>query len=104
MESMPHFYNALLVIVTLNLGPGELGVSGMRWAMSLKICMADILCGCDVTSMPADHIHSVLAQDWTHLMHSKKILNSPNYHCEKGRPAVGLLEHVLYFQLFSTFQ
>ncbi|KAF8236974.1 hypothetical protein L208DRAFT_1432071 [Tricholoma matsutake] len=44
----------------------------------------------DVTGVPADRVHRVLAQDWTHLMHSKKILDSPNYLRENGRPVVGL--------------
>jgi hypothetical protein len=44
----------------------------------------------DVSGVPADRIHRVLAQDWTYLMHDKKILDSPNYLRENGRPVVGL--------------
>ena len=46
--------------------------------------------------MPADRIHRVLAQDWTHLIHTKKILDSPNYLREKGKPVVGLWGTLLF--------
>lgn len=67
--------------------------------MRVTLDISDILCRYDVTGVPADRIHSVLAQDWTHLMRNKKILDSPNYLHEKGRPVVGLWGMCLHIQL-----
>ncbi|TEB29253.1 hypothetical protein FA13DRAFT_669990 [Coprinellus micaceus] len=44
----------------------------------------------DVTGVPADRIQRVLEHDWMHLVHNKRILDSPNYLREQGRPVVAL--------------
>ncbi|KAF6758877.1 xylosidase/arabinosidase [Ephemerocybe angulata] len=44
----------------------------------------------DVTGVPADRIQRVLEQDWMHLLHNKRILDSPNYLKEKRKPVVAL--------------
>ncbi|KAJ2912412.1 hypothetical protein MD484_g8005, partial [Candolleomyces efflorescens] len=44
----------------------------------------------DVTGVPADRIQRILEQDWQHLLHHKRILDSPNYLKEKGTPVVAL--------------
>lgn len=44
----------------------------------------------DVTGVPADRIQRVLEHDWMHLVHNKRILDSPNYLREQGRLVVAL--------------
>ncbi|KAG7090571.1 hypothetical protein E1B28_009678 [Marasmius oreades] len=44
----------------------------------------------DVSGVPADRIARVLESDWNHLLHDKRILESPNYLREKGKPVVAL--------------
>ncbi|TDL22387.1 hypothetical protein BD410DRAFT_828484 [Rickenella mellea] len=44
----------------------------------------------DVTGVPADQIEKVIRVDWAHLMHDKRILESPNYLKENGRPVLAL--------------
>ncbi|KAG2024035.1 hypothetical protein CC2G_001632 [Coprinopsis cinerea AmutBmut pab1-1] len=44
----------------------------------------------DVTGVPAERIQHILVQDWLHLIRQKRILDSPAYLKEKGRPVVAL--------------
>ncbi|KAJ2933265.1 hypothetical protein H1R20_g3825, partial [Candolleomyces eurysporus] len=44
----------------------------------------------DVTGVPAERVQRILEQDWLHLLHHKRILDSPNYLREKGAPVVAL--------------
>lgn len=44
----------------------------------------------DVTGVSPDKIQNILEQDWIHLLHDQRILDSPNYLHEQGRPVVAL--------------
>jgi hypothetical protein len=44
----------------------------------------------DVTGVPAERIQQVLQRDWIHLWRIKRILDSPAYLREKGKPVVAL--------------
>jgi hypothetical protein len=44
----------------------------------------------DVTGVPVDRIETVLQKDWMHLIYQQRILDSPNYLKEDGRPVIAL--------------
>ncbi|KAF7297924.1 hypothetical protein HMN09_01013200 [Mycena chlorophos] len=44
----------------------------------------------DVSGVPVDKIQRILTQDFTHLLHDERILASPAYLHERGRPVVAL--------------
>jgi ferric iron reductase protein FhuF len=44
----------------------------------------------DVSGVAPDKIQRVLEQDWIHLIRDKRVLDSPNYLKEKGKPVVSL--------------
>lgn len=44
----------------------------------------------DVTGVPAERVQHLLIQDWVHLTRTKRVLDSPNYLKENGRPVVAL--------------
>lgn len=44
----------------------------------------------DVSGVDADRIQGVIERDWLHLVNDKKILESPNYLHEKGKPVISL--------------
>jgi hypothetical protein len=44
----------------------------------------------DVSGVPADRLRRVLEKDWLHLVREKRILESPAYLKEKGRPVVAI--------------
>ncbi|EIN13295.1 hypothetical protein PUNSTDRAFT_128983 [Punctularia strigosozonata HHB-11173 SS5] len=44
----------------------------------------------DVTDVPLERIHDVITRDWQHLVREKRILDSPNYLREKGRPVISI--------------
>ncbi|KAF9261979.1 hypothetical protein L218DRAFT_945729 [Marasmius fiardii PR-910] len=44
----------------------------------------------DVSGVPADRVARVLEMDWHHLLRDKRILESPSYLKEKGKPVVAL--------------
>jgi hypothetical protein len=44
----------------------------------------------DVSGVPVDRVETVLRQDWMHLVHNQRVLDSPNYLKEDGRPVIAL--------------
>ncbi|KAL1746208.1 hypothetical protein HDZ31DRAFT_62466 [Schizophyllum fasciatum] len=44
----------------------------------------------DVTGMAPELIEGIVKHDWTHLVHDLRILDSPNYLRDRGRPVVAL--------------
>ena len=52
----------------------------------------------DVSGVPPDRIQRILEQDWAHLVHNLRILDSPNYLREKGKPVIAL-----WGKFFLTF-
>lgn len=44
----------------------------------------------DLTGVPPDKLALVLRHDWGRLVVHKRLLNSPNYLREQGRPVIGL--------------
>lgn len=44
----------------------------------------------DVSGVSPDKIQKILEQDWVHLLADKRLLDSPNYLREHGRPVVAL--------------
>lgn len=44
----------------------------------------------DVSGVPPDRIQRILEHDWAHLVHNLRILDSPNYLREKGKPVIAL--------------
>ncbi|KAF7978939.1 hypothetical protein HWV62_44153 [Athelia sp. TMB] len=44
----------------------------------------------DVSGVAGDQIQGVIERDWMHLINDKKILESPNYLHEKGKPVISL--------------
>ncbi|KAF7292859.1 hypothetical protein MIND_01184900 [Mycena indigotica] len=44
----------------------------------------------DVSGVPADKIQRILMQDFTHLLHDQRILDSPSYLHERGRPVLAI--------------
>ena len=44
----------------------------------------------DMTGVSNEDLQRVVQDDWVHLMRDKRVLDSPNYLKEKGRPVVAL--------------
>ena len=44
----------------------------------------------DVTGVPPERIEKVIQVDWAHLMNEKRVLDSPCYLREKGKPVIAL--------------
>ena len=44
----------------------------------------------DVSGVPAERIQDIIETDWTHLLREKRVLNSPNYLRENGKPVVAI--------------
>ncbi|KAF8798292.1 hypothetical protein BYT27DRAFT_7203403 [Phlegmacium glaucopus] len=44
----------------------------------------------DVSGVPPDRIQKVLERDWVHVVRTLRVLDSPNYLKEKGKPVVAL--------------
>ena len=51
----------------------------------------------DVTGVSADRIQRILQSDWAHLVNDQKVLESPNYLKEKGKPVIALWGKILFF-------
>lgn len=49
----------------------------------------------DVTGQPTDRILATIRADWKHLIQDKRILDSPNYLKEKGKPVVAVWGEML---------
>ena len=49
-----------------------------------------MFCRYDVSGVAGDQIQGVIERDWMHLINDKKILESPNYLHEKGKPVISL--------------
>lgn len=48
------------------------------------------VCRYDISGVASDRIQSVLEKDWIHLLRDQRLLDSPNYLKEKGKPVVAL--------------
>ncbi|KAH9994464.1 hypothetical protein BJV77DRAFT_994946 [Russula vinacea] len=44
----------------------------------------------DVSGVPAERIQDIIEADWGHLLRRKRVLNSPNYLREDGKPVIAL--------------
>ena len=44
----------------------------------------------DVSGVPAERIQEIIETDWNHLLREKRVLNSPNYLRENGKPVIAL--------------
>ncbi|KAF7323651.1 hypothetical protein MKEN_00585800 [Mycena kentingensis (nom. inval.)] len=44
----------------------------------------------DVSGVPADKVHRIITQDFNHLLHDERILDSPAYLHERGNPVVAV--------------
>jgi len=60
----------------------------------------------DVSGVPPDRIQKVLERDWVHLVRTLRVLDSPNYLREKGKPVIALwgknrLTYLLFCSLDS---
>jgi len=44
----------------------------------------------DVSGVPTERIQEIIESDWNHLLREKRVLNSPNYLKENGKPVVAL--------------
>lgn len=51
---------------------------------------ADLDARYDVSGVPVDRIEAVFQQDWMHLVHQQRVLDSSNYLKEDGRPVIAL--------------
>jgi len=98
---MGYFYNASLACVMSH--PEvitETDVFVMRSATSLDERVVFILSGAsspdhwparyDVSGVPAERIQERIETDWKHLLREKRVLNSPNYLRENGKPVVAI--------------
>ncbi|KAJ8088811.1 hypothetical protein PM082_014057 [Marasmius tenuissimus] len=44
----------------------------------------------DVSGVPSERVAGVVERDWLHLLHEKRVLESPSYLKEKGKPVIAL--------------
>jgi hypothetical protein len=44
----------------------------------------------DVSGVPAERIQDIIEADWGHLLRRKRVLNSPNYLREDGKPVIAI--------------
>lgn len=44
----------------------------------------------DVSGVPTERIQDIIETDWNHLLQDKRVLNSPNYLRENGKPVVAI--------------
>ena len=44
----------------------------------------------DVSGVPTERIQEVIEKDWNHLLREKRVLNSPNYLRENGKPVISI--------------
>jgi hypothetical protein len=44
----------------------------------------------DVSGVPAERIQDIIETDWNHLLREKRVLNSPNYLREDGKPVISI--------------
>ena len=44
----------------------------------------------DVSGVPTERIQDIIEADWGHLLREKRVLNSPNYLREDGKPVIAL--------------
>jgi hypothetical protein len=44
----------------------------------------------DVTGVQPERIQEVIEEDWRHLLREKRVLNSPNYLREDGKPVIAI--------------
>ena len=56
----------------------------------------------DVSGVPADRIQRILQRDWVHLVHDLRVLDSPNYLREKGKPVIALWGKLFFFPFSGT--
>lgn len=57
-----------------------------------------------MSGVPADRIQRILESDWVHLVHELRVLDSPNYLKEKGKPVIALWGKILFcFGFLGTF-
>jgi hypothetical protein len=49
----------------------------------------------DVSGVSADRVEQVIKDDWMHLVRHRRILDSPNYLREKGKPVLALWGRIL---------
>lgn len=44
----------------------------------------------DVSGVPTERIQEIIEKDWNHLLREKRVLNSPNYLRENGKPVIAI--------------
>lgn len=44
----------------------------------------------DISGVAAERIQELIETDWNHLLHEKRVLNSPNYLREDGKPVIAI--------------
>lgn len=55
-----------------------------------------------MSGVALDRVQTVLEQDWIHLLREERILDSPSYLREKGKPVVALWGMSLHLSLSNS--
>ena len=79
-------------------------------SISVGLCLLDslrhlsyrLLVRYDVTDVQPERIQEIIEEDWNHLLQEKRVLKSPNYLREDGKPVIAIWGAQRFHSIFSV--